>query len=594
MGSINLPPVQPYQQPRSALDIFREMQQTQQQGVMGQQQIQMGHIQLQQAQQGQKDSLAITRAVNEANGDPDKASKLALQYGASAPAISKYQDGIAQERQRRTQATKEENDLENSLMENRRGAIKPLVDLANQAPQKTQNQPQPGNPGNALNTLAMLQQMSQGGGQSSGETVNGIQPAQQGAPQQSGQQSGQQQGLDPNDPLAGKKQEVWAQQRQRIIANYQRYGYQSAAAAAQQLPEQHPGDQFILGLNASLATGHTLTQEANERLSHMTPEKMAMDSYINQGMSPEEAYAKVNEDKQDTKPGNKPLPDPQISFMNRQLAARYQVLNPGQPLPQEFTVQKGATRQDYLDVDKALENVERARGIKANQDAAGAARTAAENDRIDKGGIKPVIGFDKNGHQVFTNYGNSKNLGLSEVREVGQAEAEKVTNARGLLPVFDSKDPNTPGILQVIDTLEKKGKLGPLASRWNEFLDGRYGKGDQDFESLRTLMGLAQTGLMQVHVGARGSAALLEHFKDLVDSGKMDAGTLKAGVQTELGYIKGKAMLPNGGTGGGSGNIPPAPRGMINVQIPGHPPGQIPASARAKFLQENPGAQVIQ
>jgi hypothetical protein len=33
--------------------------------------------------------------------------------------------------------------------------------------------------------------------------------------------------------------------------------------------------------------------------------------------------------------------------------------------------------------------------------------------------------------------------------------------------------------------------------------------------------------------------------------------------------------------------------GMINVQIPGHPPGQIPAGARDQFLQENPGAKVI-
>jgi hypothetical protein len=37
-----------------------------------------------------------------------------------------------------------------------------------------------------------------------------------------------------------------------------------------------------------------------------------------------------------------------------------------------------------------------------------------------------------------------------------------------------------------------------------------------------------------------------------------------------------------------------APAGMITVQIPGNPPGHIPASARKQFLQDNPGAQVIE
>lgn len=41
---------------------------------------------------------------------------------------------------------------------------------------------------------------------------------------------------------------------------------------------------------------------------------------------------------------------------------------------------------------------------------------------------------------------------------------------------------------------------------------------------------------------------------------------------------------PGGASAGG---------GMITVQIPGHPPGHIPAAAKAKFLQENPNAQVL-
>lgn len=43
-------------------------------------------------------------------------------------------------------------------------------------------------------------------------------------------------------------------------------------------------------------------------------------------------------------------------------------------------------------------------------------------------------------------------------------------------------------------------------------------------------------------------------------------------------------------TGNGGGN---QPTGMINVQIPGHPPGQIPANQRNAFLKDNPGAKVL-
>lgn len=47
-----------------------------------------------------------------------------------------------------------------------------------------------------------------------------------------------------------------------------------------------------------------------------------------------------------------------------------------------------------------------------------------------------------------------------------------------------------------------------------------------------------------------------------------------------------------GRTSGRTGN--PAPTGMVNVQIPGQPPGQIPASALQKFQHDYPNAQVIQ
>lgn len=48
-----------------------------------------------------------------------------------------------------------------------------------------------------------------------------------------------------------------------------------------------------------------------------------------------------------------------------------------------------------------------------------------------------------------------------------------------------------------------------------------------------------------------------------------------------------------GNTGSsGASKSTASPDGMISVQIPGHPPGRIPASAKDKFLQDNPGATV--
>jgi hypothetical protein len=161
-----------------------------------------------------------------------------------------------------------------------------------------------------------------------------------------------------------------------------------------------------------------------------------------------------------------------------------------------------------------------------------------------KDATKPVIGFDADGNQVLTNGANATQLGLSEIREVGQAEAEKVTNARSLLPVFNNSNPADRGAMQLAQDLDRQGKLGPLASRYQEFMAGTYGKGDPEVEELRTKMGLLATGLMQVHVGARGSAQMLEHFEDMANAKKMDGPTLLSGLNAENNYVTRKAMIP--------------------------------------------------
>lgn len=266
-------------------------------------------------------------------------------------------------------------------------------------------------------------------------------------------------------------------------------------------------------------------------------------SLIKSGMSPQDAYTQVRNQAQQAK--QPPLAQQQIDNLNKIFSDRYQVLNPGQQLPSQYTLQAGATQKDADTIDKGLEQVEKATGAKAAKDQAAATAAAAAADRADKAGMKPIIGFDKNGNQVFASASDAKQMGLKGVREVGQSEAEKVTNARNLVPLLDNNSPEEPGVLQMAKKLESEGKLGPLASRWNDFLTGKWGAGDPEYAAFRAKMGLSTTALMQVHVGSRGGAFMLEHFEDLANAKKMDGSTLISSLDTEAKYVKRKAMLPN-------------------------------------------------
>jgi hypothetical protein len=72
--------------------------------------------------------------------------------------------------------------------------------------------------------------------------------------------------------------------------------------------------------------------------------------------------------------------------------------------------------------------------------------------------------------------------------------------------------------------------LGPAASRWREFKAGKVGLSDPAFTSLRTNMGLLQTLLMRMHVGARGGEYIMKHFQDLINSSTQSPENLRAAL----------------------------------------------------------------
>jgi hypothetical protein len=117
-------------------------------------------------------------------------------------------------------------------------------------------------------------------------------------------------------------------------------------------------------------------------------------------------------------------------------------------------------------------------------------------------------------------------------------------------------------INQLLDENEKQ--LGPLRSRWDEFTAGRVGLPNKGYTQLRTDMGLLTTALMNMHVGARGSEKIMEHFHGLIDSSKQDPDNLRAA----LGEIKAYAdrVRTEGRSGSGQSGASPAKVKVWNPQ----------------------------
>lgn len=270
---------------------------------------------------------------------------------------------------------------------------------------------------------------------------------------------------------------------------------------------------------------------------------------------------------------NGPLAPDKIDNLNKTLADRYQVLNPGKTLPPQYVLPPNAKAQDYATVDKALEQVEHAQGVKAQQDTANAMRTqaaatsqAAAADRSDKLGREPVVGQDKDGNTVLVSAADAKTMGLTGQMKADTDLVNKAQAGRDWLKLATNQAPTdaTPdkmGIMQLVDKMDKEGKLGTVTSRWEDFMAGKVGAGDPEFAALRAKMGLSTTKLMQAHVGSRGGAFMLEHFEDLANAGKMNAPTLKSALASEVDYVKDVAKMPQPSSGpaknGASATLPP-------------------------------------
>lgn len=305
-----------------------------------------------------------------------------------------------------------------------------------------------------------------------------------------------------------------------------------------QIPHQYPGDDKIDLLEKSFMGQKQIVDAEMKNREVSAQEEAAAARMKAAGKQPE---------------GENPLAD--VNSMNQALQDRFQVLNPGKPLPPYLTLKQGATQKDFDRADKILQQTEQAKGTKVQQDTANAMREQSmamtkqtQQANLEQKQIQPVIGTDpKSGKSVLVSQADAQQMGIKDAMKAGEQEVTKAQAARHWIPLAEKQGdtPESMGILPLIDKLDKEGKLGVVASRWNDFMAGKVGAGDPDITALRTKMGLSTTLLMNAHVGNRGGSYMLEHFEDLANSKKMNAETLKAGVKSELDYVKDRAMLPN-------------------------------------------------
>lgn len=90
-----------------------------------------------------------------------------------------------------------------------------------------------------------------------------------------------------------------------------------------------------------------------------------------------------------------------------------------------------------------------------------------------------------------------------------------------------------PAVLSFIDKLipmveQGARELGPAIGRWNDLMTSEVGLANPTFARLRTNLGLLETAIMRMHVGASGSDRMLQHFHDLIGQAKQDPENMKA------------------------------------------------------------------
>jgi hypothetical protein len=229
-------------------------------------------------------------------------------------------------------------------------------------------------------------------------------------------------------------------------------------------------------------------------------------------------------------------------------------------LEKRYTDAKSLREMGQKDRENAIRDQER------RDNAAEHVKEHAETeaDKKEKEGRTLVRYRDESGHSVVENIAKAKAHGVTpeNMEEVPSGEKTTIQDARAVTQLLNKKGtaPAQMGVKQLIDGLDKDGKLGVVSSRMNSFLSGGVGALPGDDPRIMALLDkseLAMTLSMKSHFGASGgrSPQMLQHFLDMANARKMSGPALRAGFNAVGDYMEDRAELPKSGGGGGNAGV---------------------------------------
>lgn len=115
--------------------------------------------------------------------------------------------------------------------------------------------------------------------------------------------------------------------------------------------------------------------------------------------------------------------------LNQAMTDRWQVLNPGKPLPPEYTLPPNATRGDYDRIDKALSGVETAQGTEAQRKAAAEARAMTRQMAEGAATDRQNTALDRESKQYGAPYQKGVDAAESQLEKID--EAMRMLNSKG-------------------------------------------------------------------------------------------------------------------------------------------------------------------
>lgn len=146
----------------------------------------------------------------------------------------------------------------------------------------------------------------------------------------------------------------------------------------------------------------------------------------------------------------------------------------------------------------------------------------------------PGISMNKDNGKFYDSSNNQ--LSTKDVQDLGLTYNEnKPTETTKTMQQM------APKVLDLISdarTLIPKVALGPAAGRYADIMTNKVGAPDADYKKLSTTIGLLETSLMRMHVGARGGVKLMDHFHAMMDVGRQSPENLQASLDAIEEYAR--------------------------------------------------------